>query len=736
MTSGRLPWGAPVPEGLQAGYELGELLGSGAFGAAVRATQRSLHRPVVLKLLALDGVLDPQALVRFQAEARILARVEHPGVLPILDTGVEPGVAYLAYPDLGGVSLDRYLADRGRPTLAEVRGWLDGLLAGLAHIHGLGVVHRDLKPANLLRTPDGSLRLFDFGLARDLASASPLTGTGVLLGTPLYMSPELIRAEPAQPGDDLYALGVLAYEFLSGSNPFRARTVEEILDRQLALRPEPLHRAVPEVPEAVSLLVQELLAKDRRRRPGNAEEVRERLRRAWPEDPPRIAGEGPDGGAGRFGGKAGPAPVVAVLAMLCLVAGASRVVEEPAGPGASAPEGDRTLLAGSDRNRVWISRAEGELGDFVAIGQERPESVLADPFRWTGIESELPALAEGLRALGPGRTEVASPELRRVLEPLRARLLDAGIPDVLEAAAAADPSTAPTRLEAEDGVGPELREALPVVEGFLAKAVIRSRQARLALGHALGEATRHLREGTTPRMGIRAWESLRVHALARGLPDSPPEVSSSVPMRAYRDGAEVRSGLCRWLAPGHQALHAALDALARSLHCEPGTEDVAGVLGARWIDELAPLAFAPWAHLPPVLVLGSPRWSPGYALLAGFLVQRTRRTRDLAGDPEPPAWQEASRHLDDALSGPLQGLWARERWRVAFDLVLDVARAGRGEVDLARLAGQRGEVAEDLGAELRRSSGTRLLAAARAAGLPAIVATLEAESDPGLSPLR
>ncbi len=297
MDSKVLPWGAPPPPELTERYLLGDVLGKGAMGAAVRAVQRSLDRPVVLKLMPLDEVTDPTLVQRFEAEARILGRISHPRVLPVVDYGVHPGLAFVAYPDLGGVSLDRVLAGRGSVPPEVAAEWLGQVLEGLSEVHRVGIVHRDLKPANVLRAEDGGLRIFDFGLARDLDRSTVMTRPGAVLGTPLYMPPEQIRGEDPDPRDDLYAAGVLCYRALSGSEPFAAPTLNEILDRQLGYDPPPLHTLVPGVPQRLSLLVQDLMAKDRRDRPGSAASARARL-----TGEPPAAGFHEDGpGAGSLG---------------------------------------------------------------------------------------------------------------------------------------------------------------------------------------------------------------------------------------------------------------------------------------------------------------------------------------------------------------------------------------------------------------------------------------------------
>ena len=450
MESKRLPWGSPAPPELTERYELGSVLGRGAMGAAVRAVQRSLDRSVVLKLMAIAPESAPALVARFEAEARILARISHPGVLPVVDFGVHRELAYVAYPDLGGTSLDRVLAARGRVAPDLAAAWLAQILDALDAVHGIGIVHRDLKPANVLLAEDQGLRLFDFGLARDLDRHTRWTHTGALVGTPLYMAPEQARGEAAEPADDLYAAGVLVYRAIAGSEPFQGGSLEEILDRQLGYDPPALHTVVPETSVGFSLLVQELMAKARRDRPPSAAAALRKLTgleaaAGAPEDgagsleagAPTLSlggqAAGPRGAPPASRGKAastGPGPVAGAWVVALLVALAGLAV--PSGVGVEAerdrPGGPRDRALSPERGTVMAGLEDGVPGD-VAGPRPVVSGWLARAVTRMRGTRDAQALREGLLAVA--RSLRAEPDTADLAAVMAVSWLDAAGLDTL-----------------------------------------------------------------------------------------------------------------------------------------------------------------------------------------------------------------------------------------------------------------------------------------------------------------
>ena len=243
-------------------YRVMERIGRGGMAAVHRAYHPALDRYVAIKVLPDFFADEPGYRERFQQEARSVARLKHPNILEVFDFGYQDGVAYLILELVDGGTL----ADRvGRPMeLQEVVRLLEQVASALDHAHKHGVLHRDIKPSNILLHSDGTPVLADFGLARMAGSAQRLTSSGIVMGTPEYMSPEQAADEPLGPTSDVYSLAIVAYEMLTGRVPFEADTpaatllshvtkpmpatrelrgelsahIEEVLRKALAKRPE------------------------------------------------------------------------------------------------------------------------------------------------------------------------------------------------------------------------------------------------------------------------------------------------------------------------------------------------------------------------------------------------------------------------------------------------------------------------------------------------------------------
>jgi serine/threonine-protein kinase len=253
-------------------YRLDAPVASGGTGQVWRAFDLVLHRQVAVKLLHADTASDPEFRARFRAEARSASRLSHPGVAQVHDFGEDgsPGLPFLVMELVDGPSLARMLA-AGPLDPAQTMDLIAQVAAGLHAAHAAGVIHRDIKPANLLVTEDGQVKIADFGLA-SLSEDAPLTSAGGLIGTPGYLAPERVMGEPATPASDLYSLGVVGYQCLTGTPPFRGSALE-VLKAHLR-QPFPLLPST--VPAEARALVAALTAKDPGDRPRSAREVAER----------------------------------------------------------------------------------------------------------------------------------------------------------------------------------------------------------------------------------------------------------------------------------------------------------------------------------------------------------------------------------------------------------------------------------------------------------------------------
>ena len=213
------------------GYQIIEELGRGGMGVVYKGRHVRLNRPVALKMLLAGSHADKGHLTRFRKEADVLAKLRHPCFVHIYDIGEVEGQPYFSMELAEGGNLERKW--RGRPQPPQVAAELLGVLAEAMHAaHAQGIVHRDLKPANVLLTADGTPKVTDFGLAKQMEQVGP-TLSGAVIGTPSYMAPELAAGHlhDVGPRTDIYALGAILYEALTGQPPYRGRTVLEILQK-------------------------------------------------------------------------------------------------------------------------------------------------------------------------------------------------------------------------------------------------------------------------------------------------------------------------------------------------------------------------------------------------------------------------------------------------------------------------------------------------------------------------
>ncbi|HMK08324.1 MAG TPA: protein kinase, partial [Anaerolineales bacterium] len=396
-------------------YRIIEQLGQGGMATVYKAYHAALDRYVAIKVLHPAFLQDPNFLKRFQREAKAVARLEHPNIVPVYDFAEHNGQPYLVMKYIEGDTLKARLRSASLP-IAEGLRIVEATGAALSYAHRRGVLHRDIKPSNILLSPDGSITLADFGLARMGEAGESTLSADVMLGTPQYISPEQARGEKSlDAGTDIYSFGVVLYEMVVGQVPFNADTPFSIIHDHI-YKPLPIPSKVnPRVPGEVERVLLKSLAKERADRYATVDEMVAGFREAVHAAEARMAAGRGEPAPSREAGAAGPtsAPAVApapvrparrgrwlwiggglVVVCLCgflfLAAASNRgqggatpaAASGAAGPGAGAPTVEVNATAG----------AQGTLeqaGTLVSTSPDDPNAHLA--------------LAEGLRAQGHNR---------------------------------------------------------------------------------------------------------------------------------------------------------------------------------------------------------------------------------------------------------------------------------------------------------------------------------------------
>jgi urea transport system substrate-binding protein len=264
--------------GWLAHYRVLKVLGHGGMGVVFQAEDTHLQRPVALKAILPAFAASAVARERFLREARAAAALRNDHVVTVYQVGQDRDTPYLATELLEGETLEDRLRREGRLSVPEVLRIGQEVADGLAAAHEHGLIHRDIKPANIyLEGPRWRVKILDFGLARATRSHPHLTQTGMVVGTPEYMSPEQARSEEVDARSDLFSLGAVLYALCSGQRPFQGNSLTAVLTALAVDTPRPVRELNPEVPPALAELVESLLAKEPARRPASAHEVRERL---------------------------------------------------------------------------------------------------------------------------------------------------------------------------------------------------------------------------------------------------------------------------------------------------------------------------------------------------------------------------------------------------------------------------------------------------------------------------
>lgn len=276
------------PRMIKERFRIDSLIAYGGMARVYKGTDLTLARTVAVKVLSEDLARDPNFLLRFRREAQAAAALTHPNIVGVYDTGAEAGVHYIVMEYVEGMTLQEVLAEEGPldPDRAAAIG--ADVARALGAAHAKGIVHRDIKPGNIMIGDNGHVKVMDFGIAKAAASGS-LTQVGAILGTVAYLSPEQARGEDVDGRSDIYSLGAMVYQMLTGRAPFVAETLMEMVNKLNNQAPTAVMLLNPAVPPALEAVVMRALAKDRDRRFQDADDFAAQLLGSIHGDPSATA---------------------------------------------------------------------------------------------------------------------------------------------------------------------------------------------------------------------------------------------------------------------------------------------------------------------------------------------------------------------------------------------------------------------------------------------------------------
>jgi eukaryotic-like serine/threonine-protein kinase len=330
-------------------YRLSRRMASGGMGQVWEAEDTVLHRQVAVKVLSEELSSEPNSAERFRREARAAAGLSHHNVAGVFDYGEDDGTQFIVMELVDGETLADRIRRDGRFDPGEAVRVAAGIAAALDAAHGAGIVHRDIKPSNVMLTPQGEVRVLDFGIAS--AAGPTLTASGVTIGTAAYLSPEQASGGRATPASDIYALGVVLYEMLAGRPPFTGETAVAVAAAHVSEAPPPLEGVAPDVPPHLAAACHRALAKDPEQRPQTAAEFagllrdHQELSRQVTAPPAASVDEATD-----------PASPDSATAVLTPAEDTAVLPEAASGAiGERRPRGTPSARSGVGRNRsVWI----------------------------------------------------------------------------------------------------------------------------------------------------------------------------------------------------------------------------------------------------------------------------------------------------------------------------------------------------------------------------------------------
>ena len=254
-------------------YLILEQLGKGGMAIVYRARDTMLERSVAVKVLREDYSRDPAFLDRFRQEAKAAANLSHPNIVTVHDFGLDKGQLFIVMEYVPGTDLKTLIKQRGRFTPEEAVPLLIQACAGIGYAHRAGLVHCDVKPQNMLVTPDMRLKVTDFGIARALSTIHPEEQSDVIWGSPQYFSPEQASGAAPSPASDVYSLGVIMYEMLTGSLPFHADTAAELAQLHIEAEPVPIAEMLPDISPVLEQILTKVLSKEPSQRYRTADQL-------------------------------------------------------------------------------------------------------------------------------------------------------------------------------------------------------------------------------------------------------------------------------------------------------------------------------------------------------------------------------------------------------------------------------------------------------------------------------